>query len=123
MTAANFQPVMPGMINEHLEVSLMQPEKPYLLQQPMGPVNGSSFEPEAASDFEASLTNQHNLGVEDILAQLRGVTMRDPLFFDEQEMEHDLMSGPGKKLVDMQQQMVNELSQENFDSILANLER
>jgi len=31
MTAANFQPVMPGMINEHLEVSLMQPEKPYLL--------------------------------------------------------------------------------------------
>lgn len=89
----------------------------------MGPGNGSSYGSEAASGYEASLTNQHNLEPEDILAKLRGVTMHDQFFLDEQEMEHDAMNPPGERLVEFQQELSSELSQKNFDHILANLER
>ena len=101
----------------------MQQEKPF--EHQLGPANGSSLESDGASGIDPSLSHQRNLGIEDILGQLRGVTMRDPLFLDDQalELEPDLASGSGKKLQELQEQFVSDLSQENFEGILHNLER
>ena len=79
----------------------MQQEKPF--EHQLGPANGSSLESNGTSGIDPSLSHQRNLGIEDILGQLRGVTMRDPLFLDDQpigvaELEPDLASGSGKKL-------------------------
>ena len=70
---------------------------------------------ESAENNATSLTQQRNLHIEDILGQLRRVTMQEPIMGEEPET--------GGVLGDLQETLLSELSSENFEDILGNLER